>query len=322
MQEVRNAVDQAAREIANRFDFKDTNSSVDLSRQGDHAPQRQRGPPRRPSARCSRRSWSSARCRSRRSTTRRSRRPPAARPASTSTSSPASPATRPPSINKFIKALGLKGVQSQVQGDQLRVSGKKRDDLQAAIQRCGRRTSASPCSSATSGTEHGPGEPTFPACRTRTSRASTRTRRWSSPPPSCVLGRARASCRPTGPHPAASSCCTSAAVRRGPGQPGVDAVRARRARPTAFLDLHTFDDTGGDGRCHRWLRHRGAGRHLGDGVAARDRRARVREHGRRPAALQPELDTGDVVVCDRAVRDEGVSHHYLPSALWAEPSPG
>ena len=37
-------------------------------------------------------------------------------------------------INKFIKGLGLKGVQSQVQGEQLRVSGKKRDDLQAAIQ--------------------------------------------------------------------------------------------------------------------------------------------------------------------------------------------
>jgi len=36
-------------------------------------------------------------------------------------------------INKFIKTLGLKGVQSQVQGDQLRISGKKKDDLQAAI---------------------------------------------------------------------------------------------------------------------------------------------------------------------------------------------
>jgi len=36
-------------------------------------------------------------------------------------------------LNKFIKELGLKGVQSQAQGDQLRVSGKKRDDLQAVI---------------------------------------------------------------------------------------------------------------------------------------------------------------------------------------------
>ena len=36
-------------------------------------------------------------------------------------------------INKFIKGIGLKGIQSQTQGDQVRVSGKKRDDLQAVI---------------------------------------------------------------------------------------------------------------------------------------------------------------------------------------------
>ena len=36
-------------------------------------------------------------------------------------------------INKFIKDQGLKGIQSQTQGDQLRVTGKKRDDLQAVI---------------------------------------------------------------------------------------------------------------------------------------------------------------------------------------------
>ena len=36
-------------------------------------------------------------------------------------------------LNKFIKELGLKGVSSQTQGDQLRVTGKKRDDLQEVI---------------------------------------------------------------------------------------------------------------------------------------------------------------------------------------------
>jgi uncharacterized protein YajQ (UPF0234 family) len=36
-------------------------------------------------------------------------------------------------INKAIKDLGLKGVQSQTQGDQVRVTAKKRDDLQAVI---------------------------------------------------------------------------------------------------------------------------------------------------------------------------------------------
>ena len=39
-------------------------------------------------------------------------------------------------LNKFIKELGLKGVSSQTQGDQLRVTGKKRDDLQAVITAC------------------------------------------------------------------------------------------------------------------------------------------------------------------------------------------
>jgi uncharacterized protein YajQ (UPF0234 family) len=39
-------------------------------------------------------------------------------------------------LNKFIKELGLKGVSSQTQGDQLRVTGKKRDDLQSVISAC------------------------------------------------------------------------------------------------------------------------------------------------------------------------------------------
>jgi uncharacterized protein YajQ (UPF0234 family) len=36
-------------------------------------------------------------------------------------------------ISKKIRDEGPKGVQSQIQGDQLRVTGKKRDDLQAVI---------------------------------------------------------------------------------------------------------------------------------------------------------------------------------------------
>ena len=36
-------------------------------------------------------------------------------------------------IGKLIRDEGPKGVKVQVQGDELRVSGKKRDDLQAAI---------------------------------------------------------------------------------------------------------------------------------------------------------------------------------------------
>src|SRR5262249_17830880 len=37
-------------------------------------------------------------------------------------------------LNGFIKKMGVKGVQSQTQGDQLRVTSKKRDDLQTVIQ--------------------------------------------------------------------------------------------------------------------------------------------------------------------------------------------
>lgn len=37
-------------------------------------------------------------------------------------------------------------------------------------------------------------------------------------------------------------------------------------------------------------------------------------------ALQPELNPGDIVVCERAMRDEGTSHHYLPAAKYAQAS--
>jgi len=36
-------------------------------------------------------------------------------------------------INKMVKDMGLKNLSSSVQGDQVRVTGKKRDDLQAVI---------------------------------------------------------------------------------------------------------------------------------------------------------------------------------------------
>ena len=34
--------------------------------------------------------------------------------------------------------------------------------------------------------------------------------------------------------------------------------------------------------------------------------------------LQPNLKPGDIVVCNRAIRDEGASHHYLPSAKYID----
>jgi uridine phosphorylase len=39
-------------------------------------------------------------------------------------------------------------------------------------------------------------------------------------------------------------------------------------------------------------------------------------------ALPNEVDFGDVVLCTAAIRDEGVSHHYVPAARYAYPSMG
>ena len=38
-------------------------------------------------------------------------------------------------------------------------------------------------------------------------------------------------------------------------------------------------------------------------------------------SLQKHIAIGDIVVCDRAIRDEGTSHHYLPPEKYARASP-
>jgi uridine phosphorylase len=38
-------------------------------------------------------------------------------------------------------------------------------------------------------------------------------------------------------------------------------------------------------------------------------------------ALQEDLNIGDLVVCDKAIRDEGTSYHYLPASKYAHASP-
>lgn len=37
-------------------------------------------------------------------------------------------------------------------------------------------------------------------------------------------------------------------------------------------------------------------------------------------SLQKDLHVGDLVLCERAIRDEGSSHHYLPASRYAHPS--
>jgi uridine phosphorylase len=38
-------------------------------------------------------------------------------------------------------------------------------------------------------------------------------------------------------------------------------------------------------------------------------------------SLQPDIQIGEVVLCDKAIRDEGTSYHYLPASRYAAASP-
>jgi cyclic-di-GMP-binding protein len=133
MQEVRNAVDQARRELSTRFDFKGTDSEVELQ---ENAIQLESASEERLKAvaqvleeKLVRRKISLKTLdygKIEEATHGRARQRVALQVGINS--------DKARDIGKYIKGLGLKGVQHQVQGDQLRVSGKKRDDLQRAIQ--------------------------------------------------------------------------------------------------------------------------------------------------------------------------------------------
>jgi cyclic-di-GMP-binding protein len=132
MQEVRNAVDQANREAATRFDFKNTDSAIEL---GDNELILRSSTEDRLRAlhqvlheklvkrHVSLKAFDAGKVEEAQKGTARQH---VAIRAGISQDH----AKR---LNKFIKDMGLKGVSSQTQGDQLRVSGKKRDDLQEVI---------------------------------------------------------------------------------------------------------------------------------------------------------------------------------------------
>lgn len=133
MQEIRNAVDQAAREVATRFDFKNTNSSVELKDKGielhTESEDRLRALTQVLEEKLVRRKVSLKALdygkveEAAKGTVRQ-----------LVTLSVGINADKAREIGKYLKGLNLKGLSHQVQGDQLRVSSKKRDDLQAAIQ--------------------------------------------------------------------------------------------------------------------------------------------------------------------------------------------
>jgi len=131
-QEVKNAVDQTSRELATRFDFKGTDSSVELA---DDA--------------LTLRSATEDRLKAVRQVleekmVRRSVSLKALDFGKVEEASGGSArqvvkivagisSDKAREINKKIKDAAPKGVQSQTQGAQVRVTGKKRDDLQAVI---------------------------------------------------------------------------------------------------------------------------------------------------------------------------------------------
>ncbi len=132
MQEVRNAVDQANREATTRFDFKGTDSSIELSDTElvltSSTEDRLRAlyqvlQEKLVKREVSLKSFDVGKVEE---ASRGSARQRLGIQAGISSD-------HAKKINKFIKDLGMKGVSSQTQGDQLRVSGKKRDDLQSAI---------------------------------------------------------------------------------------------------------------------------------------------------------------------------------------------
>ena len=132
MQEVRNAVDQAQRELATRFDFKGTGSEIELGKESltiksntedrAHAVRQvieEKWVKRKLSLKTL--DWGKVEDAAG-ATVRQEVKLKAG-----------SSSDAAKDLNKRIKALGLKGIQSQTQGDAIRVTGKKRDELQSVI---------------------------------------------------------------------------------------------------------------------------------------------------------------------------------------------
>jgi uncharacterized protein YajQ (UPF0234 family) len=134
MQEVRNAVDQVAREVANRFDFKDTNSTVDLNEKDMAIQMETASQDRMVAFRQVLEEKMIKRKISLKSLDFGDVEDASGGRARVKISLKAGISSdMAKKINSHIKDLKLKGIQSQTQGDQVRVTGKKRDALQDVI---------------------------------------------------------------------------------------------------------------------------------------------------------------------------------------------
>ena len=132
LQEVRNAVDQARREIATRFDFKNTGSTIDLGENEidlhSSTEDRLRALVQVLEEKLVRRNVSLKAL-----TYEKVEEAAKGTVRQKVLLAAGIDDAKARQINRFIKDHGAKGVSSQTQGDQVRVTGKKRDDLQAVI---------------------------------------------------------------------------------------------------------------------------------------------------------------------------------------------
>jgi uncharacterized protein YajQ (UPF0234 family) len=134
MQEVRNAVDQASREVTNRFDFKDTNSSVELNEKDMVIQMESASLDRIMALRQVLEEKLIKRKISLKAVDFGDPEDAAGGRSRLNASLKAGVSSEmAKKINGHIKDMKLKGIQSQTQGDQVRVSGKKRDALQDVI---------------------------------------------------------------------------------------------------------------------------------------------------------------------------------------------
>src|SRR5579885_1383916 len=126
MQEVKNAIDQAVREVSTRYDFKDTGSTIEVS--GHEVALHSSNEDRMKALvqvveeKLVKRQVSLKALEYGKVET--AAKGPVRQALTLRAGIDQDHAKR---INKFLKDLSLKGVSSQTQGDQLRVSGKKKD---------------------------------------------------------------------------------------------------------------------------------------------------------------------------------------------------
>jgi len=132
-QEVKNAVDQAQREISTRFDFKGTDSSIELGT-GELTLRTSTEDRLRAVAQVLEEKLVKRRVSLKALDYGKVEEAAKGTVRQVVTLTVGISSEKAKDINRFLKDLKLKGVQSQTQGDQVRVTGKNKDDLQAAIQ--------------------------------------------------------------------------------------------------------------------------------------------------------------------------------------------